>query len=74
MIRAKFKCDSAELKEDGNEYIYLSVVTDDGGECNRQWSKYTPSGDLNLVISNESAHGKIKAGKCYYVDIEETEQ
>jgi len=73
MIKAKFKCDHVDLKDE-NEYITLNVVTDDGGECNRQWSKFTPSGSLDLVISNEKAHGKFEVGKCYYVYIEETEQ
>jgi len=32
------------------------------------FSRYTPSGSLNLVVCNPDLHGKIKPGQKFYVD------
>lgn len=48
--------------------VKLHAVTD---KRNEGWSKYTPSGSLELNISNPAAMDQLKLGACYYVDISE---
>lgn len=38
-------------------------------DSNSQWSKWTPSGELTLTISNPEAYEQLKLGQAYYVDI-----
>jgi hypothetical protein len=46
----------------------------DGDEkANAEWSKWTPSGELRLVITNPAAYGQFKIGKAYYVDLTSAE-
>lgn len=37
-------------------------------EANREWSKWTPSGEIRLVISNPAAYEMFRLGKTYFVD------
>lgn len=68
-IRAKFYC--ASVKMDGeNEQIHMHPVYDD---ANKAWSKWTPAGNLQLTINNQSAQGQLVAGKTYFLDITEAE-
>ena len=58
-------------KEDGftgdgekkSENVKLAAVAG-GSDANKQWSKWTPSGNLQLSISNPDAFGKLTGG--YY--------
>lgn len=53
-----------------SEKLQLHVVTGGGGNAvNAQWSKWTPSGQLTLNVSNPDAFGKVKPGqyKVYLV-------
>lgn len=69
MIRAKMKCTNVN-KDEQHEYVALVPVFGTSEE-NKTWSKYTPSGKLDLTISNTDAMGKLVPGKEYYVDISE---
>lgn len=40
---------------------------DDGAE-NESWSKYTPSGELRMTITNPAAIDCFSLGKAYYLD------
>ena len=42
------------------------------GEQNKTWSKYTPSGSIELRITNPEAQAQFQAGKTYFVDFTET--
>lgn len=71
-VIAKFECisvsDDSELEV---KSVALWPVTD-GSEENKSFSKYTPSGSLNLVISYDTpACEFFKEGKEYYLDITE---
>jgi hypothetical protein len=46
--------------------VTLQPVYDDG--ANSQWSKYTPSGQLQLTITNPEAYKQFELGKAYFVD------
>lgn len=62
-ITAKFKVDSI-LKREGSEQVKLvAVYSPDPKSDNYTWSKYTPSGELNMVITNPEA--KFEVGESY---------
>lgn len=41
------------------------------GEANKQWSAASPSGQLELMITNAAAFEQFKAGQFLYVDFSE---
>jgi len=51
----------------GSESVTLYPVTS-GSEENKQWSKATPSGKLELQITNPDAYGKLVSAREFYVD------
>jgi hypothetical protein len=73
MVRAKFRVvESSKVtsayggpKPVESDRIKLSAVT---GPGNEDWSKWTPSGDLNIQITNPEAMGQFEVGKDYYID------
>lgn len=68
-IRAKMSCKKAASdSSDTQDSIRLEAVID-GSEENKQFSKWTPSASLDIVISNPDARGKFEVGKEYYVNI-----
>jgi hypothetical protein len=69
MIRAKFRCWYVSKREDGTESVRLGAVVGTEGD-NAEWSKATPNGLLEMVISNPSAQGYFEQGKDYYLNIE----
>lgn len=71
-IKAKFNCDSV-LKNSYCEMVSMSPVIS-GSEENNSFSKSTPSGKLELSISNENIYGYFIPGKQYYLTIEESIQ
>jgi hypothetical protein len=42
-------------------------------EANRDWSKWTPSGEVTMTITNPLAYEQFKIGKAYYVDFSPVE-
>jgi hypothetical protein len=67
MLRAKMKCDSVTKTVNG-ETIRLHPVHADSEE-NKTWSKWTPSGGLELTITNPDAFGKLVPGGEYLLDL-----
>jgi hypothetical protein len=57
---AQYSATGAKIEQ---EEIELRAVYGKG-EANKQWSKATPSGSLDLTISNPEAFGKAQPG--YY--------
>lgn len=51
--------------------VKLGVVT--SGEGNESWSKYTPSGEINMSITNMDAVDQFDLGKEYLVTFEAAE-
>lgn len=66
MIRAKLRCSTVTLSESG-ETVHLHPVFGDCPE-NKEWSKFTPGGSVELQISNPPARGKFEVGKEYFAD------
>lgn len=64
-IIARMKVDSILVSVYGRE-VKLSVVTTGGDDDpNKSFAKYTPVGDLRLVITNPDAMDAFEAGKEY---------
>lgn len=71
-VRAKMNC--VEVKHfatgspDGTyAQVTMMPVYNDGPE-NETWSKYTPSGRVEMCITNPDAVNSFEQGKRYYVD------
>lgn len=67
-LMAKMVCESITKHRGGMEEVKL-VAVDGAKKENSNWSKWTPSGALSLSISNPDAHGVIKVGSEYMIDI-----
>ena len=67
-MRAKFKCDFVESHEDYDR-VHMAPVVGNGGEENKSFSEATPSGQLELIITNPGVIGTILPGRSYYIDI-----
>lgn len=68
MIRAKVKC--TEITQRQND-VMTHILTPVMGKENETWSKWTPSGKIELQITNPAA--KFEFGKEYFVDFTEVE-
>lgn len=75
MLRAKFRVDSITYHKasDGQteqEQIRLTAVYSDDPESeNAKWSRWTPSGVLEMTITNPDAFGKVSNGHEFFVDL-----
>ncbi|UOF81734.1 hypothetical protein [Caudoviricetes sp.] len=74
-VRAKFKCHSKEVREqNGSNVASLTFFASYGeGQDNKDWSKWTPSGTLQMTITNPNAFGWFEPGKEYYLDFTEAQ-
>lgn len=81
-VKAKFKCTKVEpYSNDGGKttdgkIINMSAVIGynaDGSRIdeNESWSKYTPSGNLSISITNPEAFEQFQEGKDYYLVFDE---
>ena len=52
----------------GPQYSDTVKLTAVAGDENKTWSKYTPSGSVELTISNPEAFDQFKIGEFYFVD------
>lgn len=72
MIRAKFRCTSVTEHEGidkTKQYVFVAATD---GEENKSWSKWTPSGKLEMSVTNPDAQ-KFEPGKSYYLDFSPAE-
>lgn len=68
MIRAKFKVVETRQVDYGSgkqEVVKLSAAS---GEGNETWSKWTPSGSIEMSITNPDAVNQLELGKHFFVD------
>lgn len=81
MIRSKFRVNSVQQFGNGgnaqcdavsSEQIILSPVHGEKGTSNAQWSKWTPSGEIRIHVSNPECFGKFKLNSVHFVDFTET--
>lgn len=68
-IRAKFRVHSVVPLEgtDPGQTVRLHPVYS-GSEENKSFSKWTPTGEVSMTITNPAALGFFEAGKEFYLD------
>ncbi|QMR77927.1 hypothetical protein [Enterobacter sp. RHBSTW-00175] len=69
-VRAKFQCNSINKSPDNSSAVVNLMAITTGSTENEAWSKYTPSGQLQMVISNPAAFEQFEQGKEYFIDIQ----
>lgn len=67
-VRAKFKVQSVTLNEGDTGQVNLTAVH---GNDNRTWTKWTPSGELRMSITNPAALEQFKPGAFVFIDFSE---
>jgi hypothetical protein len=81
MTRAKMRCVEARKVVNGGGYglpsgladaIYLTFNAVMGKE-NAEWAKFTPSGLLNMQITNPALLDVFVVGQDYFIDISPAE-
>jgi hypothetical protein len=71
-VKAKFRCSSITKTDQQQEEITMYPVYGKDGSENADFSKWTPSGKLELTINEGTkAYDHFKPGKEYYLSIEE---
>ena len=65
--RCKFRCDSV-LATEGAKTVVLTAATE-ADDDNKEWSKWTPSGRLELAITNLPASEMFTPGEFYFLDL-----
>lgn len=83
-VRAKMRvtgvsqtCNAVADEESQCKAVTVTLQPVFGGkddEENRSWSKWTPSGELKLTITNPQAFEQLKIGKAYFVDLHPAEE
>lgn len=68
-IKVKFECGSVRKTVYGENVECTPVLS--GSEENKSFSAATPSGKLELMITNPEAYGSFVPGRSYYVTIDE---
>lgn len=69
MVRAKFVCESKTPDQHDPSSVAVRFNAVYGsGEANKEWSRWTPSGQLQMQISNPGAHEQFDVGKEYFLD------
>ena len=64
--------DSGEISHE--EITMSAVFSNKEDAANKQWSKWTPAGQLKFSVSNEAVFDRIKPGQFYYVDLIQTDK
>ncbi len=64
-VRAKFFVQSIE-RTTSSTTVKLSAVC--RGNDNKEWSAYTPAGQISMVIKNELASSQFEPGEEFFVD------
>ena len=71
MITAKFKCVKSTQTEASDFVEFTPVYSADKDSVNYSWSQATPSGQLQLSITNKDAMYKFIPGKEYFITIDD---
>lgn len=68
-VRAKFNCVSVEPNPGGEgvDVLMRAVIGEEGD--NAEWSKWTPTGELTMHVTNPSAAERFVPGWDYFIDI-----
>lgn len=71
-VRAKFQCLTKNHMHTGStDAVQIEVRLNAvyaNGEANKEWSKWTPNGQITMTITNPAAAELFELGKEYFVD------
>lgn len=70
-VVAKMTCHKAEKHENYVSVMLSAVYDPDPASPNHEWSAATPSGRVEMTITNMAAAGQFEQGKTYLVKFEE---
>ena len=70
-FRAKFKVVSVTAYEHQGVTVIMKAVIDDGIPENARFHRYTPSGLLEMYVTNPSVIEQLIPGKYFYLDFTE---
>jgi hypothetical protein len=71
MIRAKFKVDRVLTHEGQGKTLIMSASNQTDGD-NKDWSQWTPSGELRMFITNGAMFphlDALKSGDHFWLDL-----
>lgn len=71
-MKAKFEVLTV-TKGKGFDQIVMTPVLS-GSEENKSFSQYTPSGKIDIMITNPTLLGTINPGDVYYINFEKAEK
>ena len=71
MVTARFRVMNVNDYGTYRQVFLTPVLTNDPQDPNHSWSKYTPSGKLEMTITNPTAYEQFKVGKLYHMTFEE---
>ncbi len=71
-IRAKFQCQEVAKTTDVTR-VKLTPVTGNTDD-NKSWSKWTPAGQIDMLITNPDAADAFVPGEEYFVDFKSVKQ
>lgn len=69
MVLAKFRCNMIEDYGPNQDTVHFGAVSDDGIPEHQRFHEATPSGKLDLTITNKHLKGFFKPGEYYYLQI-----
>jgi len=68
-VRAKFIVDEVRRVRHGYNEVKLSAVVGTEGD-NADWSEATPTGSIEMTITNKAALDQFEPGSEYFVNFE----
>lgn len=75
MVTAKFKVSDIKKFGEGEssyqQVILYPVYSSDKDSPNYSWSKWTPSGELKMTITNPNAYEQFAVGKVFLMTFAE---
>ena len=77
-MRAKFELQNVtQIAEDAEELRFVAVTEkpfdEEGNSEDNSFSRWTPTGELTMTITNPNLIGTMEPGEKYYLDFTKTE-
>jgi len=73
-IIARFHCHTVLKAKDQETVTLQPVYSDKKDSPNYTWSQYTPTGKIEMTITNPAALGKFEPGKAYNIEFSQVEE
>ena len=77
-MRAKMRVTQVDAQYEGQETLSFTAVCanefgENGEDENNTYSRWTPSADLTIMITNPNLHGKFNVDDEFYLDFTKAE-